>query len=139
MVYDPTNGYTYGGVALGSASGSGTQVDAIAPSLAVTSIPIGGLSESIQSLALDPSTQYLYTANFYTNNVSVISTSTNRVVATIVVPEPYSVLYDPGNGWVYLTTDCSTCTSNAVYAIAGPRSTRRFPFRAARGCWGMIR
>ena len=136
MVYDPTNGYTYGGVALGSASGSGTQVDAIAPTLAVTSIPIGGLSESIQSLALDPSTQYLYTANSYTNSVSVISTSTNRVVATIVVPEPYSVLYDPGNGWVYLTTDCSTCTSNAVYAIAGTSIHATIPVPGRSGMLG---
>ena len=119
LVYVPTNGYTYAGVALGSGSGSGTQVDAIAPSLTVTPIAIGGLSGSIQSLAFDPGNQYLYTANLYTNNVSVISTSTNRVVATIVVPEPYSVLYDPGNGWVYVTAECSTCTAHAVYTIVG--------------------
>jgi YVTN family beta-propeller protein len=49
--------------------------------------------------AIDPTNDYLYVANYYTNNVSVINLLTDRSLPSVPVGiEPSSILYDPASG-----------------------------------------
>src|SRR5207248_8882565 len=55
-------------------------------------------------LAYDGGKGEVFVANFGSNNVSVISTATNAVVATIPVGSaPSEATYDSGNGFIYVS------------------------------------
>jgi YVTN family beta-propeller protein len=58
------------------------------------------------ALAADPTCSWVYAANFYSNNVSVISESTNQVIAKLGVGDleysPSTLVVDSGNGHVHV-------------------------------------
>jgi YVTN family beta-propeller protein len=55
------------------------------------------------AVAYDPSNGYVYVANAWSNNVSVINGGTNKVIASIAVgSNPVGVAYDSSNGYVML-------------------------------------
>ena len=73
--------------------------------------------EDPESVALDPDTQTLYTANQVTNDVSVIDASRCNATTTrgcrqappaVTLPEPGTLAADPAVGTVYVTTDTDT-------------------------------
>lgn len=64
-------------------------------------IPVG---KDPQGIAYDPGTGEMYVANFGSNTVSVISDSTNTVVATIEVgTQPKNIAYDSGKDEMFVT------------------------------------
>jgi len=72
------------------------------------------------AVAYDPSNGYVYVANWYSNNVSVINGATNKVIANIAVgSEPEGVAYDSSNGYVYVANE----GSNSVSVINGANNT----------------
>lgn len=129
MVYDPGSGMTYAGS--WSVNGTNSTVYAIGLTLSVQAIAVGAMGKSMEGLALSPSGGYVDTANQYSNTVSVISTSTERVVATLSrtasnstngsvgVSDPYGMVADPSTGTVYVTSSCGTCHTSYVYEVNG--------------------
>ena len=124
VAYDPSNGYLYvtehGSNAVSIIN---TKTNEIIKSINVGSSPWG--------IAYDPSNGYLYVTNgwfgfyggevwYYTNNVTVINGATNTVIANISVGEgPYGILYDPSNGYIYVTNTAQ----NNVSVIDGANNT----------------
>jgi len=53
----------------------------------------------------------VYVGNFESNNISVISQTTNRVVATVGVPLPSYLTYDPANADLYVSSQGSSNVS----------------------------
>jgi YVTN family beta-propeller protein len=83
----------------------------------IANISVGSGPEGI---AYDPSNGYIYVANFWSHNVSVINGATNKVIASIAVGSyPAGVAYDPSNGYVYVTN----YGSNSVSVINGATNT----------------
>ena len=73
--------------------------------------------EDPESVALDPESQTLYTANLVTNDVSVIDASHCNATTTagcrqappaITLPGPFALAADPAVGTVYVATDTDT-------------------------------
>jgi len=61
-----------------------------------------GLSPA--AVAYDPANQYVYVANFGSDNVTVINSATDTIVQSIAVGSyPYGVAYDPSNQYMYVT------------------------------------
>ncbi len=76
------------------------------------------------SVAYDPADSRVYVTNAASNTVSVISTSTNKVVDTIHVGKsPSSVAYDSADGEVYVTNS----DSNTVSVISTTLSIQPSP------------
>ncbi|MHB1955696.1 MAG: YncE family protein [Sulfobacillus sp.] len=74
----------------------------------VTRIPVG---HSPFYAALDPRNNYLYVANRYSSNLSVISTLTNQVVGSIpTLPGPIDITYDDVNGALFVTSSGNNIT-----------------------------
>jgi len=124
VAYDSSNGYLY--VAEHGSdivSVINTKTNEIIKSINVGTSPWG--------IAYDPSNGYLYVTNgwfgfyggewwYYTNNVTVINGATNTVIANISVGEgPYGILYDPSNGYIYVTNTAQ----NNVSVIDGANNT----------------
>jgi YVTN family beta-propeller protein len=66
--------------------------------------------------AFDSANGYIYVTNPNSKNVSVISGSTNKVIACIGVgSEPYGAAFDSANGYIYVTN----ANSNNVSVING--------------------
>ena len=81
-----------------------------------------GLARSFRS-QYDPYNGYLYTANSLSNNVSVINTATETVIATIPVGvEPVGIVYSSTNHYIYVANGASgtvsviNSSSNSVFA-----------------------
>jgi YVTN family beta-propeller protein len=76
----------------------------------IKTIPV----ERPAGVAFNPSNNDMYVANFGGSTVSVIDSSTNTVVDTIVVgPGPHSFAFNPSNNDMYVTIS----TSNTVSVI----------------------
>jgi len=79
-----------------------------------TNTVIANIAVGIEPLAVayDLSNGYVYVANFYSNNVSVINGSTNTVIASIAVgASPNGAAYDSSNGYVYVANIFSSTVS----------------------------
>src|SRR5271157_474160 len=77
-------------------------LSAFVPSLAhalPTTITVGAQPSGI---AYDPAKGELFVANYGSNTVSVISDSTNSVVANVSVRSPVGVVYDPAKGEIFV-------------------------------------
>ena len=56
------------------------------------------------ALAFNPSNNNIYVANAYSNNVSVIESSSNTVISTVDVGErPSALAFNPSNNNIYVT------------------------------------
>ena len=97
VLYDPANDEVYV-----SDTGSDTVSVVNSTTYAVTTISVG---KEPEILTYGASNKDVYVENFDSNNVSVIS-SANKVVHTVKLPglEPFSQIYDPANGDVYVVT-----------------------------------
>ena len=87
-------------------------------------------------VAYDASNKYLYVANPYSNNVSVINGVTNKVVSSIKVgTTPYGVAYDASNGYLYVTN----YNSNNVSVINGvTNKVMASSIGAGNNPWGIV-
>jgi len=76
--------------------------EATIPSQAVMHIPVGN---SPYQMAYDPQNNYIYVANSWSNNVSIINGLTNTVVGNITLGSrmPMGITYDSQNGYLYVT------------------------------------
>ncbi len=75
-------------------------------SVGVGSGPYGsaGVGSGPDGIAITPNGNYAYVANLYNNTVSVINTSTNRIVDTIAVGSgPDGVAITPNGNYAYIT------------------------------------
>jgi YVTN family beta-propeller protein len=90
----------------------------------IANVPIAGGSREvgdIGGIAFDPANGNLYVTSILTDtaadvnldNVYVISTATNQVIATIPISGPEAVAFDPANDNVYVASG----RSNAVFVI----------------------
>jgi len=67
---------------------------------------------SPEGLAYDAANNYLYVANFDSNNVTVINCATNTIIGTIAVgSSPRGIAYDPVNGYIYVANHFSDTVS----------------------------
>ncbi len=75
-------------------------------------------------IAYDPSNGYIYVADSNSSTVSVISGTTNIVIATITVGSgPAGIAYDPSNGYIYVTN----VGSDTVSVINGTTVIENIP------------
>ncbi|PWU80443.1 MAG: hypothetical protein DLM72_12290 [Candidatus Nitrosopolaris wilkensis] len=103
VAFNPSNGDVY------VASGRSNTVNVIHPATNQVLLPLIHLA--VAGIAFDPANGDLYMTGLST--VSVISTSTNQVIATIPVgTHPQGIAFDSANGFVYVTSD------NTVYVIS---------------------
>jgi YVTN family beta-propeller protein len=85
-----------------AAGGSVLVIDTISNTV-ITNVSLGS-SNGVQALAVDPSGTFIYAADSGLNNVSVIDTVTNSVVAVIPVGlGPNAVAVNPAGTAVYVT------------------------------------
>ena len=59
----------------------------------IANVPVGSFPTAV---AIDPTDTRVYVTNYYSNNVSVVDTATNAVVATIPVSTPLGVVVTAG-------------------------------------------
>lgn len=105
--FDPTNGDVYILVQSSAVDVVNGSTNAI-----VATVPLGSYGAG-WGAAFDPMGDDVYVAqgcNFYTatcsSNVSVVSGSTNRLVANVTVgTEPSGMAYDPANGAIYVADE----------------------------------
>ncbi len=117
VAFDPANGQVY-------VTNGGVSVLVVNPATnKITSqIQVGNNPEGI---AYDPTNGNLYVANTLSGTVSVISGSSNTVIATIDVSAssvhsiPYLVAFDSANGYIMVTNDYSS----GVNVINGTTNT----------------
>ncbi len=77
-----------------------------------------GVGINPYGIGYDSDNGRMYVANFNSKTVSVIDTSTNKVVATIkVFDTPWSVAYSAANGVVYVTHPGGGPVNPGVYEI----------------------
>lgn len=70
-------------------------------------------------LAITPNGQYVYVTNINDNTVSIVSTTTNKVVQTISgFNQPYTVSINPAGTKAYVTNSAPTATTVSVIDIA---------------------
>ncbi|MEM3846806.1 MAG: hypothetical protein QXU98_14010, partial [Candidatus Parvarchaeota archaeon] len=82
-------------------------------SFATSTVNVGNSPEGV---AYDSASNTIYVANTGSNNVSVISGSTNHVIATVYVGSaPYAVAYDPTNNSIYVADS----SSGSITIISG--------------------
>ena len=90
---------------------------------------------SPQAIAYDPGKGEMFVANEYTNNVSVLSGDTDRVVASVNVgTDPYAVAYDPATDTVWvanLVSDNVSVISDATNQVIATVSVGTFPAAVA--------
>ncbi len=108
--FDSSNGYIY-------VTESSCRVSVIngATNTIVENLPVG---ECPHGVAFDSSNGYIYVANEFSQNISVINTSTNHEVSSISVSactDPMGAVFDSSNGYIYVTTQFG----NDVYVING--------------------
>ena len=71
-------------------------------------------------MAVNPNTNRIYVANYYSNNVSVIDGAGNTIVATVPVGNsPWGVAVDPNTNLIYV----ANYSSNSVSVIDGASNT----------------
>ena len=104
IAFDSANGLLY--ISLTGTS----QVDYYTTSGAQLGFVTTGIDPNY--LAYDPSNGCIYTANFGSASVSVISGATNSVIATINVGSgPAGIAYDSANGYLYTANDATANVS----------------------------
>jgi len=71
----------------------------------ISTVDVG---ERPSALAFNPSNNNIYVANAYSNNVSVIESSTNTVISTVDVGDgPSALAFNPSNNNIYVTNPVS--------------------------------
>jgi YVTN family beta-propeller protein len=99
LAFTPGGAFLYVGE---NTSPGNVAVLAIPSNKLVTTIPLGAGTGGPLKLAISPDGAFVYATNFDSKNVSVISTATNSVVATVPVGnEPYAVAASPDGAFVY--------------------------------------
>jgi YVTN family beta-propeller protein len=107
--------------------GAGDIVDVIdtATNTLVTSVPVqsGAGGSSIGGVAATPDGTAVYVVNFFADSVSVIATSTNTVVATVMLPpgQPIGVAITPDGTRAYVTVQC--CSGGDFVAVIDTDTT----------------
>jgi len=92
----------------------------------VTTVAVGDVSEyNTNGLAYDSGLGEVFASNGQSSNVSVISTATNKVVASITLPGeiPYAVGYDPGTQQVFAANAASGYSNGNVSVISDASNT----------------
>lgn len=122
-VYDPANHYVYG-----AKSGSGAVVKIGIGGSVVQSIRTGS---SPSAVMYNPYNDNIYVTNQASNNVSVISSKTNKVVQSIAVGDAPSYLaFDPVNHNVYVANAYSgnlTVINSTSNTVTGSIKVGTFP------------
>lgn len=91
------------------------------------------------ALALDASGGTLFVANMNSNNVSVISTSTNRTIATASAPGyPDSIAYDSRSGDAYVGTYGTSGNTSDVSIISGATDTNTGSVQVGGQVWDLL-
>jgi YVTN family beta-propeller protein len=101
-------------------------VTSAATNTLVTTITVGDVSEyNTNGLAYDSGLGEVFASNGGSGNVSVISTATNKVVASINIPGgvPYALGYDPGTHQVFVANDTSGFYDDNVSVINDSSNT----------------
>lgn len=124
-VFDSTNGEVY---VLNQLSSSVTPIDT-STDAAGTSINVvtqGSLSWCDQAVAFDPGNNYIFVSSQGGSDFSIIDASTNTLVSHTAPAHAVSlcdILYDPANGYMYISDDCTSTTCNSsqmqVYVYSG--------------------
>ena len=71
----------------------------------ISTVDVG---ERPSALAFNPSNNNIYVANAYSNNVSVIESSSNTVISTVDVGDgPSALAFNPSNNNIYVTNPVS--------------------------------
>ena len=71
----------------------------------ISTVDVG---ERPSALAFNPSNNNIYVANAYSNNVSVIESSSNTVISTVDVRDgPSALAFNPSNNNIYVTNPVS--------------------------------
>lgn len=126
IAYDPSNGYlyalNYGSLQCayrGNECGYVSVIDGSTNSI-VANISSGFFSP--QGIAYDSSNGLIYVANSYSNNLSIINPSTNRVTGYVQVGcSSFSVYFEPNNGYLYVPI--LSCSYNTVLVVSGVSNT----------------
>ncbi len=88
-------------------------------------------------IAVNPAGTYVYVVNDSSNNVSVIATTTNRVVAAIPVGRgPYGVTVNPAGTYVYIANNESNNVS--VVATGTNKVVATIPVGASPAAFGLF-
>jgi len=88
------------------------------PDRVVATIGVGRYPTGV---AYDSERNETFVANFWSNNVSVINDSSNTVVATLAIADPWAVVYDSGKGEVFVSS--YWWLQNSVVVIADTNNT----------------
>jgi YVTN family beta-propeller protein len=117
IIYDPSNGEVY------VINQLNNTVSALKEISVVKTIRVGlqnpynlvaGTQGPLANILYNPSNQMVYIGNAGTNTVSIISGSSDRVTATVIVGSaPLRITYDPSNKEVYV----SNLASNSISVI----------------------
>lgn len=120
LAFTPNGALAY--VAEGSSPGNVT-VLAIPRNNVVATIPLGIATASPIEIAITPDGAFAYVTNLGSNNVSVINTSSNSVIATVPVgSRPFGIAVSPDGSLAYVGNDeegtisVISTSSNAVIA-----------------------
>src|SRR5438093_1398557 len=106
--------------------------DAIADFLVIDTVNVGVFPEF---LAYDSGKGEVFVSNVYSNTISVISDSTNEVVATIdVYSNPFGVAYDPAKGEIFVAND----SSGAISIISDSTNTVVATINVAGNPWEIV-
>jgi YVTN family beta-propeller protein len=123
IAFDSSNGNLY---VTNLVSGGGTVTGTVSMISGQTNTVVGSpisVGNTPAEIAFDPANGNLYVTNFVDNTVSVISGSTNQVIATIPVGvQPLGVAFDSANGNLYVT-NYSHDLRGTVSVISGKTNT----------------
>jgi YVTN family beta-propeller protein len=111
------NAYVTIGYSNGGDGGTVSVIDPASNTVIGTPIPVG---IDPFGVAVTPDGSKVYVTNFYSNNVTVIATASNTVIATVAVgSDPFGVAVTPDGSKVYVTN----FYSNNVTVIATASNT----------------
>jgi len=117
--YDPANQEVYVGTSYyNSKGGNSYQI------LAISTVS-NSIAATIQAIELpyymvyDESNQDMYMSHEYSNQVIIVSSTTNQIIASVTTSLPQYNEYDPANAQVYVVNDVGTSSSpGTVTAIS---------------------
>jgi YVTN family beta-propeller protein len=125
LTFTPDGAFAY----VGENTSPGTVIVLAIPSnTVVATIPLGGTTANPIKLAITPDGAFVYVTNLGSANVSVVSTSTNSVVATVPVGKvPYAIATSPDGSLVYVgnvdgstISVISTATNTVISTLSVP-------------------
>ena len=99
------------------------------------------VGEDPEAVAYDPAVGQVFVGNAESGTVSVISDSSNTVVATIPMPagaEPQGMAYDPAAGEVFVTTCCGANGLGNVTVVSGANDSVVTTFQVGYDPQGIV-